>query len=235
MENNENNKKKSNTALIVVLSIIGGLIVIGVGIYFLLYMFVFKTINTVGNAIGESSDVINKVIDNIDEHKDEIEEGINKIEEGIDTITDALDEDLKTVGDDDYGYVTVPKKWGKFYDIDGTTALQYSYASVYIVSLNVIDNGYSAKENASAYMYDKQNNDEVTGVTGATVQIGKNSEYTAYQVYMYYPSDNTYLITYWFETEDGKVRYLALEGPGELSGVKLTDYLYIPESFSLTK
>jgi len=140
------------------------------------------------------------------------------------------------VGDDTYGYITIPKNWGKFYDVDGNTSLQYSYANVYIVSLNVLDSGTvsSAKEAASNYMYNMQNNSNVTGVTGATVTIGKNKEYTAYQVYMYYPSDSTYLITYWFETEDGKIRYIALEGPEELSGVKITDYLYIAESFSLT-
>ena len=84
-------------------------------------------------------------------------------------------------------------------------------------------------------MYNKQNSSDVTGVTGATVTIGKNKKYTAYQVYMYYPSYSTYLVTYWFEAEDGKVHYIALEGPQELSGVKITDYLYIPESFSLEK
>ena len=121
-----------------------------------------------------------------------------------------------------------------FYDVDGTTALQYSYANVYIVSLDVLENNqYSAKELASNYLYNKKNDSNVTGVTGATVTIGKNKQYTAYQVYMYYPSDGTYLITYWFDAEDGKAHYIALEGPGELSGVKLTDYLYIPESFSL--
>lgn len=140
------------------------------------------------------------------------------------------------VGDNKYGYITIPKNWAKFYDVDGNTSLQYSYANVYIVSLNYFeDSQYTAKEYASNYMYNKQNSSDVTGVTGATVQIGKNKEYTAYQVYMYYPSDGTYLVTYWFEAEDGKVHYIALEGPEELSGVSITDYLYIPESFSLNK
>lgn len=143
---------------------------------------------------------------------------------------------ITLVGDDKYGYITIPKNWARFYDVDGNTSLQYSYANVYIVSLNYFeDSQYTAKELASNYMYNKQNSSDVTGVTGATVQIGKNKEYTAYQVYMYYPSDGTYLVTYWFEAEDGKVHYIALEGPEELSGVSITDYLYIPESFSLNK
>ena len=142
-------------------------------------------------------------------------------------------EDSKRVGEDNYGYVTVPKNWAKFYDASAS-ALQYSYASVYIISLDYIeDSQLSAKTAASNYMYNKQNSTDVTGVTGATVKIGKNKEYTAYQVYMYYPSDDTYLITYWFEAEDNKVHYIALEGPGELSDKKIEDYLSIPESFSL--
>ena len=143
--------------------------------------------------------------------------------------------DTKVVGDDNYGYISIPSNWNKFYDIDGNNSLQYSYANVYIVSLNVLEGTSSAKDYASNYMYNKQNSSDVTGVTGATVKIGKNKEYTAYQVYMYYPSDSTYLVTYWFEAEDGKIHYIALEGPQELDGVKITDYLYIPESFSLKK
>ena len=149
---------------------------------------------------------------------------------------DSNNENTTVVGDNKYGYITIPKNWARFYDVDGNTSLQYSYANLYIVSLNYFeDSEYTAKELASNYMYNKQNSSDVTGVTGATVQIGKNKEYTAYQVYMYYPSDGTYLVTYWFEAEDGKVHYIALEGPEELSGVSITDYLYIAESFSLNK
>lgn len=140
------------------------------------------------------------------------------------------------VGDENYGYITVPSNWIRFYDVDGNTSLQYSYANVYIVSLNSLqDHQHSAKDLASNFMYNMQNSTDVTGVTGATVTIGKNKEYTAYQVYMYYPADSIYLITYWFEAEDGKIHYIALEGPAELSDTKLTDYLSIPESFSLKK
>ena len=138
--------------------------------------------------------------------------------------------DVKTIGDSKYGYVDVPSNWAKFVDVDGNDSIQYSYANVYIVSLNMLDGNYSAETYASNYMYNKQNSSEVTGVTGATVKIGKNNEYTAYQVYMYYPADATYLVTYWFEAEDGNVHYIALEGPASV-----TDYLSIPQSFRLKK
>ena len=145
-------------------------------------------------------------------------------------------EETTVVGDNKYGYINIPKNWGKFHDVDGNTSLQYSYANLYIVSLNYFeDSNYTAEEYASNYLNNRLNSNEVTGVTGATVQIGKNKEYTAYQVYMYYPSDSTYLITYWFEAEDGKVHYIALEGPEDLNGIQITDYLFIPESFALNK
>ena len=139
------------------------------------------------------------------------------------------------VGDSVYGYVTVPDDWSRFYDVDGNNSFQYSYANTFIVSLNSLEKQYSAKEYASNFMYKMQNSSEVTDVNGATVTIGKNKQYTAYQVYMYYPSLSIYLITYWFEAEDNKVHYISLEGPGDLNGKGINDFLFIPESFQLTK
>lgn len=151
--------------------------------------------------------------------------------------TEILTENGKLIGDKKYGYLTVPNSWVEFHDVDGNTSLQYSYAGVYIVTMDYVrDNTkHTAKEYAQSYMYQKKQDTTVSGVTGGTVKIGKNDEYTAYQVYMYYPQDGTYLVTYWFETEDGVIRYLALEGPMEVSGTKITDYLHIPESFTLNK
>lgn len=142
---------------------------------------------------------------------------------------------LVVVGSSKFGYVNVPRDWQRFVDVEGSDSFQYSYAGTFIVTLNVLDNSSTARDYASSYLYNMQNSNEVSDVTGATVQIGRNREYTAYQVYMYYPSDSTYLVTYWFETNDGKVRYIALEGPEELDGINITDLLYIPESFSLNK
>ena len=145
--------------------------------------------------------------------------------------------DTKVVGDNHYGYITIPSIWSNFVDVDGTTALQYSYAGVFIVSLEVIEKegNYTAKDYAANFMYQMKNSDEgVTDINSATVKLGKNKEYTAYQVYMYYPDTAKYLIVYLFDAEDGKLHYIALEGPKGVSGKKLSDYLFIPESFSLT-
>ena len=150
------------------------------------------------------------------------------------TTPTVIENDTKTVGDNEYGYIDIPTNWYKFYDVDGNDSLQYSYASQFIVSLNYLDDTtHTAREYASNYYYNKQNDPNVTGVTSAMVNIGKNKEYTAYQVYMYYESDATYLVTYWFEAEDGKTHYIALEGPEKIGDKKLTDFTVIAESFRL--
>ena len=167
--------------------------------------------------------------------KEEIGTTESTHEQSDNTSNENILEDTKVIGDNTFGFITVPDNWVKFYDVNGSTSLQYSRAGVYIVTLDYIkEKEYTAKEYASTYMYNMQQSQEVTGVTGATIKIGKNKEYTAYQVYMLYQKEGTYLVTYWFETEDGVVRYIGLEGPAELNGVKITDYLYIPESFSLS-
>lgn len=177
--------------------------------------------NTSGTCVKEGAQDVTSTHDNEKENK----ENVKTTEDGM------------VIGDKKYGYITVPKNWVKFYDVDGTTALQYSYAGVYIVSMDYIreDTTHTAKEYAQSYLAQKKKDPSVSGVKGSTVKIGRNKEYTAYQVYMYFQSDGTYLVTYWFESEDGIIRYLALEGPTELSGTKITDYLHIPESFSLNK
>lgn len=177
--------------------------------------------NTSGTCVKESAQEAASTHDNEKENN----ENVKTTEDGM------------VIGDKKYGYITVPNNWVKFYDVDGTTALQYSYAGVYIVTMDYIreDTTHTAKEYAKSFLAQKKKDTSVSGVKGATVKIGRNNEYTAYQVYMYFPSDGTYLVTYWFESEDGVIRYLALEGPTELSGTKITDYLYIPESFSLIK
>lgn len=136
----------------------------------------------------------------------------------------------KVVGKPTYGYVEVPSNWGDFQDVNGGHFIQYSYGNTYIITLDYVENSsLTAKDLASSFMTKQQDDDSVSGVTGATVTIGKDKKYTAYQVYMFYPKENVYLITYWFDV-DGVVHYLALEGP---EGVE--NYLSIPESFSLTK
>lgn len=159
----------------------------------------------------------------------------NKKEEIVEEKEIKNDIVLKIVGDEDYGYIDIPNNWINFIDVDGTTALQYSYANAYIATLDYVEGTYDAKESAAAHQLTEENNADVTDVNTKIVTIGKNKKYTAYQVSSYYKNEDIYLITYWFNTDDGVLRYIAIEGPDELDEMKLSDFYSIPESFSLTK
>ena len=213
--------KKNNIIIFIIIGAIIGLIIISLVVVISIKMLYDRKDNSSNNDYKTPITNNDETIDN------------NSNNNNNNNNNSSSNSNTKVVGDEKYGYISIPNNWYKFYDVDGNNSLQYSYANTYIITLNILDNQYSAKQYASNYMYNKKNSSDVTDVTGATVTIGKDKKYTAYQVYMYYPSDSTYLVTYWFEAEDGKVHYIALEGPKELNGVKITDYLDIPESFSL--
>ena len=50
-------------------------------------------------------------------------------------------------------------------------------------------------------------------IEGATVTLGDGIE--AFQVYCYYPSDDTFLVTWYFDGDDGYVHYVGVEFPAE--------------------
>ncbi len=138
---------------------------------------------------------------------------------------------VKVVGEDNYGYIEVPANWNNFQDVDGGHSIQFSYGQTYIATLDYVENSVTTAKYVADKFYDKMLEDEsVTDVKKATTTVGKE-KYTAYEISMYYPDDNIYLYTYWFDTkEDNYIHYIALEGP---SSVK--DYLTIVDTFSLTK
>ncbi len=137
--------------------------------------------------------------------------------------------DVKRVGQANYGFIDVPSDWVNFKDVDVTVdIIQYSDLSgVSIVTLNAWqDSNNNAKDAASA-TWNSMEQEGAKDVTGATVQIG---EYTAYQVYGFYPNQSKVLVTWFFEAEDGYIHYVAAEA--------LNDDIYeianlIEKSFSL--
>lgn len=215
-------KKKSNTAFIIIIIVLAVLLCSALG------YIVFDKIKDGQNNNAIESTTSSAKEDSLPTKKDE--------PTSTPSTTNA---DTKVVGQDGYGYVTVPSNWYTFQDASGSSAIQYTYATVFTLSLDIVPdttNKLTAKDAASNYMSRELQNTSATNVQGATVKVGKNSEYTAYQVYSYYPADNTYLVTYWFEAEDGKIHYMALEGPSSSSGVSITDFTdTIPLTFSLKK
>ena len=137
----------------------------------------------------------------------------------------------KVVGQDTYGYVEVPKDWVNFQDINGGHSIQFSYGTTYIVTLDYVSGWTGTAKDAANNFYAKQTADtSVTDIKTNTGTIGKSKKYNTYEISMYYPTENVYLYTYWFDAEDGNLHYIALEGPKDLD-----KYIDVVESFSLTK
>lgn len=128
------------------------------------------------------------------------------------------------VGDKDFGYVLIPSNWTKFVDPDAPSTLQYSYANLYILTMaHVPTSSMSAYQYATSYATRMKS--EGVDVKTATVKMG---DYTAYQVYGKYESENTWLVAWIFETQDGQTRSLAVEGPDAAN-----EAFKIPDTFTL--
>lgn len=157
-------------------------------------------------------------IDEVDK-EDEVAE-----EEETEEVTEAVEG--KVVGSDEYGYITIPENWAKFVDVDGNDTLQYSYANVYIATLYAVDTTVVDAETYASNVMTNIKNDGATQVKGAEINV---AGYDGYQVYGYYEDINVWLVMWFFETEDGKTRYIAIEGPDPES-----EYFNIPNTFSVT-
>ncbi len=198
--NLNNNFKKDNKKLIILFSIIGGLVLLGVVITLIMFSLI------------PNKDTINDSNSNYEENTNDVE----------------VEESGKRIGTEEFGYVTVPDNWVRFYDVDGSSTYQYSYAGIWIVTLYAVPKTQiDAKSYASNVRYAMEYEEGATNVTGATVTLGK---YNAYQVYGYYPDDNVWLVSWYFEAEDGKTHYLSIEGPDRYS-----DNFNIANTFSLEK
>lgn len=136
----------------------------------------------------------------------------------------------KLVGNEVYGYIMIPREWEEKHIENG---IKYS-SGKYSITIKILENnGKSISEQASDYLNSMIDNKKIERLTGVEIVIGKTKEYQADQIYMYYPETDSYLATYWFKTEDGKFRYMELEGPTEEEGKKITDFFSIPDSFQL--
>lgn len=152
-----------------------------------------------------------------------------KYDDGTSTSKNNSQETLtkgQRIGNEEYGYVTVPDNWYKFYDVDGNNSLQYSYANTYIVSLNVINGSIDAETAAKSIVYGTKSEEGVQQVSYNDSKIGK---YNGYLISTYY-SDGTWLYIYLIKAEDNKIHYISIEGPD-----KNSEYFNIPSTFSLKK
>ena len=134
--------------------------------------------------------------------------------------TTAPIKDTQWIGSDDYGYVKVPQSWIKFKDVNGGDDIQYSDGTdINIVTLNTFKAeqfGISESElekvdpiQISNRIYQsKSESPDFSKVWGSKSRIGG---YDAYQVNCI-AKTGKYLVIWIFKSDDGKFRYVSLEG-----------------------
>ena len=134
--------------------------------------------------------------------------------------TTAPIKDTQWIGSDDYGYVKVPQSWIQFKDVNGGDDIQYSDGTdINIVTLNTFKAeqfGISESELekvdpiqiSNSIYQSKSENSDFSKVWGSKSRIGG---YDAYQVNCI-AKTGKYLVIWIFKSDDGKFRYVSLEG-----------------------
>ena len=134
--------------------------------------------------------------------------------------TTASIKDTQWIGSDDYGYVKVPQSWIQFKDVNGGDDIQYSDGTdINIVTLNTFKAeqfGISESELekvdpiqiSNSIYQSKSESSDFSKVWGSKSKIGG---YDAYQVNCI-AKTGKYLVIWIFKSDDGKFRYVSLEG-----------------------
>ena len=155
------------------------------------------------------------------------------------TVAESTIKDTQVIGSDAYGYVKVPKSWIHFTEIEGGDDIQYCDGTdINIVTLNtfkpehlgVSESEYAALDTVqvSTSIYQtKQQSGDFSKVWGSKSKIGG---YDAYVVNCI-AKNGKYLVIWIFKSDDGKFRYVSLEGTPEV----LKDMLPLIEQSWTTK
>ncbi len=121
------------------------------------------------------------------------------------------DGDLRLVGNDTYGYLSIPSDWLKFEDVNGGTGLQYSDRNgEYILTMDAYDTNY---ESAKSWAESSYNNLKEMGASDLKLTEEQVGYYRAYKVYGYHAIKKIVLVIYCFEAEDNRTHFIGIEGP----------------------
>ena len=136
------------------------------------------------------------------------------------TVAESTIKDTQVIGSDAYGYVKVPKSWIHFTEVNGGDDIQYSDGTdINIVTLNTFKAeqfGISESELekvdpiqiSNSIYQSKSESPDFSKVWGSKSTIGG---YDAYQVNCI-AKTGKYLVIWIFKSDDGKFRYVSLEG-----------------------
>ena len=136
------------------------------------------------------------------------------------TVAESTIKDTQVIGSDAYGYVKVPKSWIHFTEVEGGDDIQYCDGTdINIVTLNTFKAeqfGISESELekvdpiqiSNSIYQSKSESSDFSKVWGSKSRIGG---YDAYQVNCI-AKTGKYLVIWIFKSDDGKFRYVSLEG-----------------------
>ena len=136
------------------------------------------------------------------------------------TVAESTIKDTQVIGSDAYGYVKVPKSWIHFTEVEGGDDIQYCDGTdINIVTLNTFKAeqfGISESELekvdpiqiSNSIYQSKSESPDFSKVWGSKSTIGG---YDAYQVNCI-AKTGKYLVIWIFKSDDGKFRYVSLEG-----------------------
>lgn len=144
-----------------------------------------------------------------------------------DNTDDTTNTEFQRVGNEEYGYIDVPSNWSKFYDVSGTKALQYSYANIWIMTMMYFDDLNVTVQQYADILLGVLDDDGCLYTSSEAVKVGK---YDAYKVSGYYSTENLWLVTWCFLDENGRLHYIAVEGPDQES-----EHYDLINTFSLEK
>ena len=137
-----------------------------------------------------------------------------KKQENISTSSNEEVEKLKSedqrIGSKEYGFISVPKDWVKFIDVDGNSTIQYSYGITWISTIFSLDANITDAQNYATVVYSKLSDD---GVSDLKAETEKVNGYKAYKVYGYYTDEGKWLVCWFIDGKNDKTYYIAVEGP----------------------
>ena len=138
-------------------------------------------------------------------------------------VSEAKKEETQIIGSNEYGFVKVPKSWVRFHEVEGGNDIQYSDGTdINIVTLNTFKAeqfNISQEEYAkldvvtvsSSILTSKEQSSDFSKVWGSKSTIGGYEAYVVNAI----AKSGKYLVTWVFRSNDGKIRYVSLEGDGE--------------------
>ena len=155
-------------------------------------------------------------------------------------VSEAKKEETQIIGSNEYGFVKVPKSWVRFHEVEGGNDIQYCDGTdINIVTLNTFKAeqfNISQEEYAkldvvtvsSSILTSKEQSSDFSKVWGSKSTIGGYEAYVVNAI----AKSGKYLVTWVFRSNDGKIRYVSLEGDGETLKTILP---MIESSWSTTK